>query len=257
MIKMSHKSYISTLRKNNEFVVPIGIVQSMNDNVTFQCLRNPAHGTFVLKAKEALKLCEPCPVCYIENSRKSHDEFVRDLEAINLSISAVGKYKTSYDLLEFACDYDKSHPNFFKQPNSVLHGSGCPHCSGSDGEKIIAGWLMKNRIPFHTQYKVIIDGSRHYFDFMLKILKIVIEYDGAQHYEWIGNNNELYYFDFINYRNISDDEYDKLQKRDTCKNKWCEDNGYRMIRVGCDDNGLPPKNMTYILDNEVLARRAK
>jgi very-short-patch-repair endonuclease len=73
------------------------------------------------------------------------------------------------------------------------------------------------------------------FDFCLSDSKILIEYDGLQHFSDIGlfwNNNS----------------FKDIVKRDVFKNKWAEDNGYRLLRIGYLDR----KNIPEILSRELL-----
>nr|MDA3855895.1 DUF2726 domain-containing protein [Candidatus Woesearchaeota archaeon] len=65
-------------------------------------------------------------------------------------------------------------------------------------------------------------------------LFILIEYDGIQHYE----SNE--FFGGIK-------EFKELKKRDSMKNKYCKDSGYKLIRIFYKDY----HNIESILEKEL------
>lgn len=68
--------------------------------------------------------------------------------------------------------------NFKKRAESYLNREGM-----SWGENVISSILSYNKIKFISQYRVIIKGNIHKFDFYLPSYDTYIEYDGRQHYE--------------------------------------------------------------------------
>ncbi|WP_169302251.1 hypothetical protein [Sulfurimonas autotrophica] len=83
--------------------------------------------------------------------------------------------------------------------------------SGSIGEKIVRQWLINKNIEFEEQkrFSDCIDKSTLPFDFFLPTLKILIEFDGAQHYmaiELFGG--EVGFID--------------RKRKDAIKTKWAE-----------------------------------
>jgi hypothetical protein len=64
------------------------------------------------------------------------------------------------------------------------------------------------------------------FDFRFTDHKIVIEYDGIQHFQLItfGCSEEL-----------SEENFQKIKDNDNMKNKFCEEFGYKMIRISYKD----------------------
>ena len=65
---------------------------------------------------------------------------------------------------------------------AFMKSQGCPRCCGtmSKGERKIAEYLDKNKFFYETQKKM--GNTQQSFDFYLPDLKIVIEYNGEQHY---------------------------------------------------------------------------
>ena len=105
------------------------------------------------------------------------------------------------------------------QSHSKTISCGC--ASQSSGEIKITQLLAKANIDFQTQYRIKEFNILSPFDFAIfkdnKLLGL-IEYDGEQHFESIeffGGEEQL-----------------KLQReRDERKNKWCEENNIRLIRI--------------------------
>lgn len=97
--------------------------------------------------------------------------------------------------------------------------------SGSLGEKIICEYLTNKNIinHFHREYPISINSSYHYFDFLSDKYKVIIEFDGKQHFEAISI--------------FGGDEKLKLQEeRDQIKNDWAIKNEYKMLRIKYNDN---------------------
>ena len=98
-------------------------------------------------------------------------------------------------------------------------------CIKSKGEMIINNWLQEHGFDFRSQYSfdgcILSTGRRPFFDFVLfKNDKpyLVIEYNGRQHYEATGGWN-------------TEEEFAKIQRRDSEKLQWCEDNHYPVLVI--------------------------
>lgn len=89
---------------------------------------------------------------------------------------------------------------------------------GSKAEGRIASILLYNQIPFISQYYAKGEKFEHLFDFFIPDKKIMIEYDGLQHFKeikfWGGKKGFL----------------DRI-KRDKEKNDWCITNGIALFRI--------------------------
>lgn len=163
-----------------------------------------------------------CPVC-AGNKKKTHLEYVSDVNRINENIEVVGEYISSDDLILHKCKIDGTE--WFARPNNILSGRGCPKCKSSIGEKIIAEYLRENDIVFNPQH--IFNDCKNIkvlpFDFYLPNYNTCIEYDGIQHFEpreFFGGEDE-----FINTVN-----------RDIIKNNYCKQNNIRIIRIRYDED---------------------
>lgn len=115
------------------------------------------------------------------------------------------------------------HGDFLQIPNGHLHASnGCPTCSSSKGENIIENYLLNNNIQFIKE-KTFIDclsenNKKLRFDFYLKDLNCIIEYDGIQHFQSVPRFGGIKAFKIC-------------KMRDEIKNIYCNKNKINLIRI--------------------------
>lgn len=114
----------------------------------------------------------------------------------------------------------RAHGFFIIKPFDHLRGTRCPKCIMSIGEERIMDFLEQKDIKFKYEktFDECVDKNPLWFDFYLPEYNMVIEYDGQQHYISIEN------WGGINKLN------DNIRK-DTIKNKYCEDNNIRILRI--------------------------
>ena len=70
------------------------------------------------------------------------------------------------------------------KPNDFFTGKRCPYCNSPHGELFIKSWLSKNSIEFEYQKKFpsLKDSKPLSYDFYISGKKILIEYQGGQHF---------------------------------------------------------------------------
>jgi len=133
----------------------------------------------------------------------------------------------NYSLVEYD-GYDNKviiicfkHGKFKQSPHAHLRGAGCPVCKESRGEKLITNFLNKNDIKFKRQVTfdgLIGDVNPLVFDFYLPEHKMMIEFDGIQHFKSIkffGGTKQL----------LKQKEYDKK------KIQFAVNNGYKLLKL--------------------------
>ncbi len=100
--------------------------------------------------------------------------------------------------------------------NNIQQGKGCPLCRQSKGEETVASFLDNYGISYNRQKRFIKcrDKGLLSFDFYINKWNILIEYDGIQHSEQ------------TSYGVLED-----IQRRDTIKTKFAQDNGFILIRI--------------------------
>ena len=113
--------------------------------------------------------------------------------------------------------------------NAHLLGIGCPYCSQSHGEKFIKKYLDNHSISYIAQKKFndLKDKRLLSYDFYLTNQKVLIEYQGIQHYESVNIKG------VGKYTNLQIQQYHDKLKRDYATN-----NGYTLLEP------------TYKLDNQ-------
>jgi len=117
------------------------------------------------------------------------------------------------------------HGLFEQIPHSHLYGVGCPNCNASKGERVIRDYLDNIGVEYITQHTFIdcFLKKKLRFDFFLPIKNICIEYDGRQHFEPI-----RFYGGITNFK--------KQIQRDILKNKYCENNNIKLIRISYNED---------------------
>jgi len=103
-----------------------------------------------------------------------------------------------------------------------LHGGNCPICKSSNGEQLVRQYLIDEQIEYKREYAVNIGKTYYRYDFYLPILKILIEFDGLQHFkpvELMGGVTEL----------------KRIQHRDKLKDNWAKENNIPLIRISYKD----------------------
>jgi very-short-patch-repair endonuclease len=184
----------------------------------------PEHGVFEQLPIKHINEKQKCPKC--RGYYRSNDEF------INLAIKIHGdKYsyhKTKYvgkkEKITVIC---KTHGDFNVRYYDHLKGVGCSICSISKGEIEVKNWLEYKGIKYIQQHKF--DDCKYKnrlpFDFYLPEHNICIEYDGIQHYvikDFFGGENG----------------FNDIKKRDSIKEKYCEYNKIKLIRVKYDEETI-------------------
>lgn len=115
----------------------------------------------------------------------------------------------------------KQHGSFTQRPASHLSGKGCFKCSSSKREILISKILADNNILFIPQ-KTFEDCRNKKplpFDFYIPSNNTLIEYDG-----------ELHYRPYRQARS-AEEKLRKLQRNDSIKTKYCQDNNIPLIRI--------------------------
>lgn len=94
----------------------------------------------------------------------------------------------------------------------------------SNGEELLQNIFLHEQIEFETQKTF--EKCRNpktntllKFDFYLPKYNLCIEYDGEQH------------FKYSNHGWNTKEKFDQTQYRDSIKNKFCEENSIKLIRI--------------------------
>lgn len=163
-----------------------------------------------------------CPEC-AGTRRKTQEEYVNELETIHPNIRIIGTYINRKTKIAHEC-LNCGH-NWNAIPGDLLNGHGCPRCASSNGEKRVGQWLIEHNVDYI--YQKPFDDCRNInplpFDFYIPKLNILIEFDGIQHFEPV---------DFAGKGEIwALEQFKNTQRHDAIKNKYCEDNHIKLLRI--------------------------
>lgn len=119
---------------------------------------------------------------------------------------------------------DKGHIFNIKY-SKIMEGVGCPICKTSKGEYKIRKWLQKNNIEFESQ-KIFEDAKYKFnlrWDFYLPKYNTLIEYNGRQHYEFVGR----WHKDLAGFR--------VQLERDILKSEYARENNIKQLVISYEE----------------------
>lgn len=163
-----------------------------------------------------------CPTC--SNSIKLTIEKMQEIAIKREGKCLSETYIDSHTKLLWECKYGHQ---WLAKPCQIKNSNNwCPICNESLGERIVSNFLQSNNIIFEKEKKFDdCKGKRRMlsFDFYLPAQKILIEFDGKQHYMP------------VNFYGCSDEQaqktYFELIENDNLKNKYCIDNNILLFRI--------------------------
>lgn len=239
--KLTHKEILDRLEKLHpgKYKYDLSDVNNVNDKVKIIC---DNHGITSTKLYYLLNSGTICKYCAKENSNKLQR---RGLESfVKMSIDKFGPDSFDYSKVNYVNNRTKvtltckKHNIQFDQvPHQHLMGNtSCPKCLKviSVGEKAIRDILIKNNMKYSEQHSFKDCRNRYIlkFDFYLPDCNTIVEYDGKQHFIPGWNSFK---------------EFERTKENDIIKNKYCLDNGIKIIRISY----LDFKNIEDILKKEL------
>lgn len=191
------------------------------DNKTPVTVICPKHGEFYPIPNNHLKGESGCPKCAAElrhyKFAKTTEQFIADAKAIHGDKYDYGKVDY-YNKETKVCIICPEHGEFWQIPNSHLSGYGCPACKLKNQGLLYS--KIRESFPSLTFYQEFspewLNNQR--FDIYCKDENFAIEYDGEQHYYPINHFG-------------GEDNFRKVQERDTIKNNKCINNKCKLFRV--------------------------
>lgn len=193
------------------------IYTKANEKVIIIC---PEHGEFEQAPGVHLK-GHGCPKCArkvtVDKTRKTQEEFEREARVIYGNKYTYGVYKGMHTKMTIVCPI---HGSFECTPHNHLVDCGCPRCSDSKGELVVATWLKNNNIVYTQEKSLKIDNLQLYLDFYINLngIQYIIEYNGIQHYkpvEFFGGEGQ----------------FKKQIFRDQTLRKYCTKQGIKLLEI--------------------------
>ena len=206
-------------------------IDKVHENHTYKLINDDVHGNtdyvdiyhiscdtiFNCKLNNILS-GNGCPYC-AGNIKKTPKEYYGECKERGLDLP-LGDYVNTKTKIKHKCN--KCGYIYAQMPNDHLYnGTSCPKCNESHGEKYIRNYLDTNNIKYESQkrFSDLKDKKPLSYDFYLPKYKILIEYQGEQHYESRkfngkeGTNLEL------------------QQLHDKLKKDYARANGYRLLEL--------------------------
>lgn len=130
-----------------------------------------------------------CPKCHLETIGKWNTS--NKYEWVEKAFKVHGS-KFDYSLAIYIKDNIKIKIKcnvcgyiFDQTPNAHLQGQGCPRCKASKGELALEAIFKKHNIKYKPQYNIPEIVANYEIDFYLPDYRLLIEFHGIQHYEYI------------------------------------------------------------------------
>jgi len=176
-------------------------------------------GTEYMVTPDAFLSGEGCPKCF-GNERKTTDKFKEEVASLTSGeYTCESSYKNNRT--QVLMKHSTCGHIYKVRPHDFLAGNRCPYCRESKGERLVDSILSQLKIPYEFQ-KVFDDCGRKNqwlpFDFYVPEIKLLIEYDGIQHFEpvkYYGGEKKLV----------------DQRRRDTLKNEYAVSHNMSILRI--------------------------
>lgn len=188
------------------------------------CIVCSHHGRFYQTPKTHV-FGAGCPSCWKQRRRKATEDFIREARRIhgNQYCYDESRYDGINKKVSIIC---REHGEFWQLAQNHLVGQGCPKCKECKGEELVA-WVLKEMGEKYERQKVFKgchDKRILPFDFWIPKRKMLIEFDGVQHF---------YPTSFSKNKTV---EYRKrcfriVKKHDAIRDRFAKESGYKLIRI--------------------------
>lgn len=168
-----------------------------------------------------------CPTCAIESSKNGPEEKKAGLLRLKRAANTKNgeclssNYKTINDYYDFQCS--EGHTWSCIGRNFLLGNTWCPECSGKLGETLSVEFIRKiTGLDFkkvRPKWLKGFKGKSLEIDAYCEDLKLAIEYQGKQHYE------------FIPAWHKTQEYFQECQARDELKRQLCTQNGVTLFEI--------------------------
>ena len=166
-----------------------------------------------------------CPKCLHNIKKYTTEDFKKRVyKAVGDEYLVLGEYKNMSTKIRMQHNIPTCQHIYYVLPSDFIskRGSRCPvHCE-SHGEQWVRYYLQDS--PYHFKSQVPFDGlvdrNPLLYDFYIKELNTLIEYDGIQHV--VGTKGMRWW---------TEEDRQRYYKHDRMKNKYAKDHNIRLIRI--------------------------
>ena len=213
IIKMNNKSYYYNECKEKGLDLPIENYKNAHTKIKHKCTKC---GNIYKQTPNSHLTGRACPKCngsFLKTSKGYYGE-CKD-KRLDLPVE---DYINATTKIKHRCNICGNY--YTQTPTNHLQNYGCPICNESHGEKFIRNYLDKNHIEYVPQkkFKNLKDKTYLSYDFYLPNQKVLIEYQGRQHYE----ENDFF---------GGKERFKQQQLHDKLKREYAKDNGYKLLEL--------------------------
>lgn len=219
----------------NQYLLVTGY-KNMNTKATF--LHKKCEKTFEMKPTEFIVQGYRCIHCSGVKKYTTESFNAKVLELTYGEYVTYDKYKnnkTKVKMKHLECGYE-----WMVRPDQFLHGSRCPCCKKSNGNKKINTYLKNKDFIFIAEYRIEKCKNKRMLPFDFAIfnkngdIELLIEYQGRQHYEVIEKFGGV-------------EGYKMRIRNDEIKERFCKKNNIRLLAIPYTHY----TNLEQILDKEL------
>ena len=215
--KKTHEQYVKECKEKG-LDLPIEHYRGNNIPIKHKCKYGHIYKRKPLNHLQGSQ-CYQCAILNgSKKQRKTMNEYVKDCKVLgyDLPIEDYINSKTKIKHKCNRCDYIYSQT----PSDHLYHGTGCPKCNESHGERFIRNYLDRNNIKYIPQktFKDLKDKTYLSYDFYLPNYNILIEYQGEQHYkvsDYFGGKDKL----------------ELQQLHDKMKKDYAKNHGYKLLEL--------------------------
>ena len=209
--KKSTQDYIRECKEKG-YDLPIEDYKGVNVKIKHKC----KYGHIYEQKPNTHLSGRGCYECKYNKYRfESDDSYLNYCKTKNLDIP-ISSYKNQLAKVEYRCSLGHT----YKQTPSQHKYYGCPVCKESKGEKFIRNYLNEHSIKYISQKRFhdLKDKTYLSYDFYLPKQKVLIEYQGRQHYE----ENDFF---------GGKERFKQQQLHDKLKREYAKNNGYKLLEL--------------------------
>lgn len=224
---MAHDEFVRRAGLSNPNVDVIGKYINNKTKVKVRCRKHgvewSAHPDSVLRGSG----CRECMKEKISQKNGMTDsEFTENISNTAPYVDIIGPYVNAHTGIKVRCRVH--NVEYSTTPDLLSRGYGiCPACSMTSGEHAVAAYLEENGIEYVYQYTPEDGGvGKKRYDFYLKSINTIIEYDGIQHYEPVSNFG-------------GEETYKYTKSCDAIKDDYCRAKNIRLLRIPYYEKDIP------------------
>ncbi len=213
--KYTPKEYIQ-LCKRKKLDLPVEDYKGKNIKILFKC--NRCGELYKQRPDAHINQKQGHRKCYFESKKISIKDYKKIFKEKGLDLPIKDVTNNNRRVMEYKCN--NCGNTYTNRVDLHLRGVSCPICNESHGEKYIRNYLDKHNIKYTPQkrFQNLKDKTYLSYDFYLPNQKVLIEYQGRQHYE----ENDFF---------GGKERFKQQQLHDNLKREYAKNNGYKLLEL--------------------------